>query len=338
MPALEKRDIIVIGASAGGTQALRQIVAGLPADMPAAILVVVHIGVRESQLPEILTAHGRLPAMHAVNGEPIEQGRIYVAPPDHHLLVVDNSIRLSRGPKENCTRPAVDPLFRSAALSYGPRVIGVILTGYLDDGTAGLQAVKACGGIAVVQDPADAQASSMPQSAARNTQTDYVLPLDAIAAMLVKLTGRSIGSYSMTVHRDLMIENEAAVSGRMEIRDLEEIGKRSPYVCPECQGPLWEIRNAKPIRYRCHVGHSLSALSLHAAQAEAAEGALWIAVRTLQEQQMLIAQLSQQCRENNEYGEAAAHETIAERTRAVEEIIRELALGRLNSVKEPPRN
>jgi two-component system chemotaxis response regulator CheB len=181
--------IIVIGASTGGVEALRTLVSGLPRDIPAALCVVLHIGQNSSYLPELLARAGSLPAGHAGQGEVLRPGRIYVAPPDHHLMLMDGFIRLTRGPRENWARPAIDPLFRSAADIYGPRIVGVVLTGALNDGTAGLHAVRAAGGTAVVQHPADAACADMPVSALRHAGADYCVPLRDIPQLLYEIAG-----------------------------------------------------------------------------------------------------------------------------------------------------
>jgi two-component system chemotaxis response regulator CheB len=192
-PSLPHRDIIVIGASAGGIKALKELVAALTEDLPAAVFVVLHVApTKPSILPQILSRAGPLPALHPSDGQPVETGYIYVAPPDHHLLLSDGQIRVLRGPKENAQRPAVDPLFRSAAAAYGPRVIGVVLTGGLEDGAAGLSAVKSGGGVAVVQDPFDALQPSMPQSALRSGRVDYCVSLAEIGPLLIRLVSEEV--------------------------------------------------------------------------------------------------------------------------------------------------
>ena len=185
-PAEVRRDLIVVGASAGGVSALLALCAQLPADLPAAVLIVLHIGTHTSVLPALLTSRGNDRAVHAEHGQRIEPGTLYLAPPDHHMLVEDGRIRLTRGPKEHHTRPAIDPLFRTAALDYGPRTIGVVLTGRLDDGTAGLQAIKDRGGLAVVQDPADAEHPSMPRSALQSVRVDGCVPLAELGQTLAR--------------------------------------------------------------------------------------------------------------------------------------------------------
>ena len=186
--------IVVIGASVGGVEAIGFLAAALPPDFAAAVLVVLHVGAHRSVLPRLLSQRGPLPACHPGDGDLIRPGRIYVAPPDQHLLVEPGCVRLARGPRENWARPAVDPLFRSAARAYGPHVVGVILTGGLNDGTAGLFEVKRHGGVAVVQDPGDALSPGMPQSALRHVAVDHCLPLPAIPALLAALVIRKLGA------------------------------------------------------------------------------------------------------------------------------------------------
>ena len=189
---MTRRDIVVIGASAGGVNALLSLAQALPPGFPAAVLIVLHIGSHRSMLPELLTSSGSHRAIHPQDGEPLAPGTIYVAPPAHHMLIEGDVVRLTRGAKEHHARPAIDPLFRSAALAHGPRVIGVILTGRQDDGTAGLRAVKACGGITVVQDPADAEEPGMPTSALRHVQVDHCVPLRLLGDVLARIAGQPI--------------------------------------------------------------------------------------------------------------------------------------------------
>ena len=258
--------IIVIGASAGGIEALRALVAGLPADLPAAIFVVLHIGNHPSILPQILTRSGPIPAVHPQSGEPIASGKIYVAPPDRHLLIEPGRICVSQGPKENRSRPAVNPLFRSAATAYGSRVTGVILTGALDDGTAGLAEIKRRGGIAVVQDPKTAHCPSMPGSAVAHVDVDHIVPLSEIPGLLSTL----------------------ASTARRETEEkpmLEEPLKKnfSGLTCPECRGPLTEERQGRVVEYRCRVGHAYGPLALVEEHREAVERTLWSTLVALEE-------------------------------------------------------
>jgi two-component system chemotaxis response regulator CheB len=279
--------LIVIGASAGGVSALTSVTAALPADLSATVLIVMHIGARRSLLPEILQKLCPLPVRHAEDGVVLADGEVLIAPPDHHLTVEKHEgkvrARLWHGPKENYTRPAIDPLFRSAA-AFDGHVIGVVLTGYLDDGTAGLQAIKACGGYAIVQDPADAQVPDMPQSARAYVAVDHVLPLSQIAPLLASLAKApvSVNDKEPPISELIQMENRY-IEGTAGIDDIERIGSRSAYTCPECSGVLWKINGAAPPRFRCHTGHAFSFRTLMELQEQAVEEALWASLRALQE-------------------------------------------------------
>jgi two-component system chemotaxis response regulator CheB len=268
-----ERDIIVIGASAGGVQALSELAAGLPPGLPAAVFVVVHTASGfPSTLPELLTRRGPLRATHALHGEEIVRGRIYVAPPDNQLLLRPGYLHVVRGPKENGHRPSVDALFRSASAAYGPRVIAVVLTGHLDCGTAGLLSVKARGGIAVVQDPADASVPEMPRSALRHAAIDHVAPLSEIPPLLARLT------------RERVVPKEAPLpAGDLGELEGDEPGVPADIVCPQCQGALSFSELGGFEFFRCHVGHTFTLEGLAVEQAEEVERALWAAARALEE-------------------------------------------------------
>lgn len=238
---------------------MKVILGGLPADFPAAVLIVTHIGSRESVLPSLLERGSSLPVRFASQGERVVAGQVLVAPPDLHLTVdVDGGrafTRLSHGAKENHSRPAIDPLFRSAAAAYGPNAIGVVLSGFLDDGTVGLQAIKACGGTAIVQDPAEAEAPEMPAAALQYAGIDFVLGMEQIAQTLVDLAGRTAdmpdapaGPGEAEVLERIAIENRA-FDHDAAMNDMDRIGSRVPLSCPECGGAIWEISNAVPLRY-----------------------------------------------------------------------------------------
>lgn len=280
-------DLVVIGASAGGVEALREIARQLPEDFPAAVLAVVHFPADgTSMLPLILSRRGRLPAVHAEDGAELRPGTIYVAPPDRHLLVMGGRLRLSRGPRENGHRPAVDPLFRSAALAYGPRVIAVVLSGNLDDGTAGLAVVRRHGGATVVQDPADALYPGMPSSAVEAGVAQHVVPLAGIPGLLVTLANTP-AEESPPVD-DSLDRYEDAVTGmrEMPVRG-EPPGEPAGLVCPECHGSLFEIRDGELVRYRCRVGHSYGGETLLEKQTQQVEEALWTALQVLNERASL---------------------------------------------------
>ena len=327
---LPRRDIIVIGGSAGALEVLATIISQLPRDLPAAVFVVLHMSPgRESKLRAILSRAGRLIAIEPVDKQKFESGRIYVAPPDRHLMIEDHHLSIGHGPKENRSRPAIDPLFRSAALAHGPRVIGIVLSGSLDDGTAGLWAIKNRGGIAIVQDPAEALYNVMPQSAIDNNSVDYILPVREIAPALRSLVGEEIveEGAKATVKDDL--EKELEVLGqRLDseemIENVEQLGTTTMFTCPECHGTLWEIKQGELSRYRCHVGHAFSIESLDAAQAEKLEGALWSALRALEERVALARQLANQARERNAEYVASGFDRRADETSQHAETIRGL--------------
>lgn len=320
------RDIVAIGASAGGVDAITRIVAALPENLDAAVFVVVHtLPHGPGYFAALLDRAGPLPAAYPEDGDPIERGRVYVAPPDRHLLVQHGRVGVVRGPKENFTRPAIDPLFRSAALAYGPRVTGVVLTGGLDDGTAGLVAIKARGGIAVVQDPAEAREPSMPRSALEHAAVDHCLPLAAIAPLLAELAGRPAppdGAYPVPD----WIEAEAEIAGAPTMQDrlkMEEIGEPSPLSCPECGGVLYEMKIGELSRFRCRVGHAYSARSLMAEQAATLEATLWAGVRALEESALLLRRLADRTAQRNGEGTASDARGMAdERRRQADEMRR----------------
>lgn len=291
------RDILLIGASAGGVHAISEVVAALPRDLPAAVFVVLHVSPwGRSALPAILNRSSALPAAHPEDGDPIEPGRVYVAPPDRHLMVEKGRVRLFRGPTENNHRPALDVLFRTAAHAYGPRVIGVVLTGNLDDGTAGLAAVKRQGGLAVAQDPKEADYPSMPASAIQNVRVDHVLPLGEIGPLLARLALEPLpeeavvpgpGEEDTAMSKDPETEGERISAG-------EE--KASGFTCPACGGALWE-KSGELLHFRCRTGHAYSPETLLARQGETLDAALWAAVRALEENAALARRMERRLRE-----------------------------------------
>jgi two-component system chemotaxis response regulator CheB len=323
-------DIIVVGASAGGVEALAHLVRGLPVDLPAALFVVVHFPPQSiSLLPRILNRAGFLPADHAKDGERIQLGRIYVAPPDHHLLIKRGYVRVVRGPKENHCRPAIDPLFRSAAYTYGPRVIAVLLSGNLGDGTAGLLAVKKRGGLAVVQDPKDAVFPDMPRNALQYVTADYVLPLADIAPLLGRLAGEPapVGKEEIGPEVGHIPDDTAFVEIDMNAIEAENrSGTPSVFGCPDCGGTLWELEEGELLRFRCRVGHAFSAESLLAVQSEALEDALWSAFRALEENASLARRMAVRMRERNLGLAAASFEEKAQDAEQRAAVIRQILL------------
>ncbi|TIS49773.1 MAG: chemotaxis protein CheB, partial [Mesorhizobium sp.] len=255
--AKRNRFIIVIGASAGGVEPLKQIVRDLPADLPAAVFIVLHVG-QVSYLPEILDRVATLKTSVAKNGATCKAGNIYVAPPGFHLLLHDDHMMLRRGPRENLARPAIDPLFRSAALSYGASVIGVLLSGSLSDGTAGLRAIKAVGGLTVVQHPKDTLVPSMVESALHYVEIDHCLPAAELGGLLAKLAAEPAGE-TLAAPPGVRLEAAIAALEHSTMKNEDRLGELSVFTCPECHGPLWEIEDGDMLRYRCHTGHAFTA-------------------------------------------------------------------------------
>lgn len=292
-------DIIVIGASAGGVEALIRIVQDLPRNFPASIFIVLHLPPQSpSRMPEILNRASALHVLHPVDYQRIEPEHIYIALPDYHLIVKDGFMRVVRGPKENRHRPAIDPLFRSAAVAYGSRVVGVVLTGSLNDGTAGLLAIKKRGGITVVQDPDDALYPDMPRSALAHVSIDYCLPITDISSLLARLMHEKVTVSENSLPVPIEMEREVRIAG-MEtnpLNDHEQVGEPSAYSCPECGGVLWEVHDGELIRFRCRTGHAFSTEDVLAEQNSKMEQALWVALKTLDEQVSLSRRLAAQAK------------------------------------------
>lgn len=275
-------EVVVVGASAGGVEALRALVGALPPRFPAAVLVVLHVAqAGTSVLPDILQRAAALPVTTAVDDEPLLRGHVYVAPPAHHLLVDGGSARLTRGPRENGHRPAIDPLFRSAGEAFGPRAAGVILSGMLDDGTAGLHELKERGGIAIVQDPDTAMYAGMPRSAAAHVAVDALLPLSEIAPALVRIAGTSDDDPGGDPVPDEPPSVPAGSAG----------GRSTRFTCPDCGGVLLEYGEGPLERFQCSVGHAYSLESLVDGQAGQVEHALWAAVRVLEDRVVLLRRM-----------------------------------------------
>ena len=289
----DRSQVIVIGASAGGVEALLTIVAGLAPSLAAPVLVVLHIGAHRSYLPQLLSARGPNPAVFAQDGASPEPGIIYVAPPDYHLLLQNGALRIVRGPKEHHARPAINPLFRSAALDLGPRVVGVILTGMLDDGSAGLKAIKDCGGITVVQDPSEAIAPSMPRSALQSVvDVDHILKVNDMGPLLSRLAVALGDVPDVDPPETLRIEHAISL-GAFGLEELKAIAAPSAFTCPDCGGSLFEVQDSRPLRFLCHTGHAFSLRSLASTHRARAEEALWSGLRVLQEKQALLKRVAE---------------------------------------------
>jgi two-component system, chemotaxis family, protein-glutamate methylesterase/glutaminase len=289
MPAV---DIIVVGASAGGLQALLDILGELPRTLPAPILAVIHTPpARESNLADVVSRGGNLPASFVRRDQVLEPGHVYLAPPDFHILVTEIGATLNHGPKENGFRPAIDPLFRTAAKIHGSRAMGIILSGALDDGAYGLKLIKDAGGVAVVQDPEEAMVQSMPLTALQYVAVEHVLNAAAIATLINELTGtRAEGNGKMPKTKD---QPDPVEKGGVTIEDMQhQFGPATALTCPDCGGALWEIIDGQIVRYRCHVGHQYSSEALDNGQSDVVEEALWTAVRVLEEHADLRSRMS----------------------------------------------
>ena len=332
--------LVVVGASAGGVEAVRDLVGGLGADFPAAVLIVLHTSPSgPSFLAEILERATTLPVSAALDGETLKPGHIYVAVPDRHLLVNDGTIVVSRGPRENRYRPSVDALFRSAAYTHGHAVIGVVLSGMLDDGTSGLWTIKRLGGVGVAQTPSDALFEAMPRSALDNVEVDYVLPARTIGPLLTRLvqapppahqapvsesavtdpamTGLAITGLAMTdlERRRLAVEVRAAAEGNAFKLGLMELGELTPLTCPECHGVLLRVEEGPLTRFRCHTGHAYTASSLAESVTDAVESNLYKAQRSLEEAVMLFRQMEGQQRRA---GDQAAAQVLHDKAQRAE--------------------
>jgi two-component system chemotaxis response regulator CheB len=333
---MRDHDVIVAGASAGGVEALQTLVAGFPADLPAAVLVVLHISpTGRSMLPRILERAGPLPATAAKDGELIEHGHIYVAPPDYHLVVDRGRIELSRGPRENRSRPSIDVLFRSAVLAYGPRVVGVVLSGSLDDGVAGLRAIKSRGGLAMVQHPADAIFDGMPRSAIEAVDVDYVLPVAEMPPVLSQLAREPVdAAKGAPPSKQLKEEVEMSEIELDLMHNSHHPGKPSAFGCPDCGGVLWEIEDGNLVHYRCRVGHAFGPESLLAAQSDDIEDAMWVALRALEERESLARRLKTRAEELRQTLAVPRYEEQIKETHGRAEVLRRLLLT--GSARELP--
>jgi two-component system chemotaxis response regulator CheB len=327
---MQGRDIIVIGASAGGVQALTELMRGLPSNLPASVFVVAHTSPTSSGiLPQILDRAGPLIAKHPDPDERPAHGRVYVAPPNSHMLLLDGKIVLTQGPKENGFRPAVDPLFRTAAREYGNRVIGVVLSGGLDDGTQGLNYIKRHGGLSVVQDPDEAVFPSMPANAVNNDHPDHIVAIAQIAPLLARLTTEPLRykGHSMRGKNGDGDGQDVAEVGDSSLRTRDLPGPPSGFTCPECGGALWELENGKIVRYRCHVGHSYSVQGLTEHQSQLVEDAMWTALRALEETAALRRRIAARTSSGKLEGMARLYDKQAEEYEARAGIIREVLLS-----------
>lgn len=317
---MTKDRIVVVGASAGGVESLSAFSSSLPPDLDAAILVVMHVSPNYvSKLPEILSRHGALPALHPEDGEKIRPGLIYVAPPDHHLLIENDCVIVARGPKENRNRPSIDALFRSAAYHYRERAIGIVLSGALDDGTSGLWNIKRMGGIAITQEPSECVVDSMPASAMQQVDIDFTLSASAMGQLLDRLIREDAEMRphgSEKVHHAMGLEVSIAVEGDAFEKGIMDVGTLSPFACPECHGVLVEIKEGKRSRFRCHTGHAYSSSALVSEMTEAVDKSYWKAMRGLEEAAMLLEKAG---RELQDERQAAAAEAFRQQAKFARE-------------------
>jgi len=313
-------NVIVIGASAGGVEALRSLVAALPADLPAALFIVLHVGSHKSILPWLLDQSSGWPVTHADDGETFGHGHVYVAPPDHHMVIEPGRISLTKGPRENWARPAIDPLFRSAASVYGANVIGVILTGALNDGTAGLYEIALAGGVTIVQDPAEALNPSMPRSALAHVDVDHCLPLAGIAELLTRLIrsrAADAAEGAVEAPKDRAQEGEMAA----------EFTKHVPVAvtCPDCGGALRRRELGSLTQFTCHIGHIYTAEVMLAAQFLTLERQIEAAMRSLGERAELCRQMAEKVRpddlNHDETSWGAAMREAHERTEPLRDML-----------------
>lgn len=320
------RDIIVIGGSSGATAPLKAILGALPGDLPAAVFVVVHIPARSlGLLATVTAAAAHMPVHAARDGMAIAPGNIYLGVPDHHLIVRDGQMRLGRGPRENMARPSIDPLFRSAAAAYGSRVIGVLLSGLLNDGAAGLEAIKRCGGIAIVQDPADAIADEMPLSGMAAASVDLALPSARLGDVLSELVREPAGP-RLPVPPEIRLEIDIAAGERIDSDVLRRIADPAALTCPHCSGVLSKVRDAKPLRFRCQVGHAYTAEVVAKEQENAVDEALRVALRIIEERAELVARMAQDGRNSGRPAVADMYDDRAAEYRGYAETIRRAVL------------
>jgi two-component system chemotaxis response regulator CheB len=313
--------------------ALTRLVAQLPATLPAAVLVVQHLSPESTGEPLVarLASYTGLRCQLATHGAALETGHLYLAPPDRHLLVKDHHMLVTKGPHENTYRPAADALFRSAAVEFNSHAIGVVLTGMLHDGTAGLDFIKRCGGTAMVQDPADAEFPSMPESALHNVAIDYVVPIDAMGALLLQLVSAPAATAAtnmVPIPSDLKLE--AAIAERIvgSTEQAMRLGHQVPLTCPDCGGSLWELKTGSVLRYRCHTGHAYTAEALAESSQHQLEETLWVALRMMEERKNLLTSMAS-------HGEGRWNVQQAERVEEMKGHINRLREFMLNGTEGP---
>jgi two-component system chemotaxis response regulator CheB len=316
--------VVVIGTSAGGFNALHWLLAKLPPDLNACVLVVVHMSPNEQALLDILSQHTQLPIRYAKDMDPIAQGEILLAPPDRHMRIEHKKVRVVYGPKENFERPSIDPLFRSAAIEFRERVVGVTLPGDLDDGVLGMEAIKCHGGTTLAQDPLEAVSPFMVSNRLDHTHVDYWLPVNQLATQLIDLVSEEIKQFSQEGVASIKAEDQVSKQRSSGIPGLESIGAPSPFACPECQGVLYEIKQNELFHFRCHTGHAYSAELLAKSQKRLAEEALWTAIRVFDEKEELHLRLAEYAKTNGQTACYEKHREYAENARRSSARLREM--------------
>jgi two-component system chemotaxis response regulator CheB len=335
-PANRPNRIVVVGASAGGPAALKALAAGLEPALPAALLVVQHVAPNSPRvLPEILAGAGPLPAAHAHEGDPLLAGRIAVAPPDHHLMVqaLDGQgglLRVTNGPRQNRVRPSIDVLFRSAAVAYDAQVIGLLLTGTQDDGVDGLRAVQRCGGVTIVQEPAEAEYPEMVEAALAAMHVDYRLPIAGIAGLLNQMAHEPVTANGQAPEA-LRLEVAVSLGAGSTLDEMRQIGEPTTLTCPDCWGRLWQKGEGEYAHYTCEVGHAFTAKSLLAGMDSQIERSLWVALRTLEERVRMLERMADEAGRGRV---AEAWHARAEETRADAENVRRFLLRGVRSSQE----
>ncbi|TDW46665.1 two-component system chemotaxis response regulator CheB [Flavobacterium sp. 270] len=287
--------VIVVGTSAGGLSALKKLLAHFNEDFPVPILIVQHISADAvgNVLVDNLTRSSKLKVLHPKSGDRLLPGSAYIAASDHHLMIdEDKKILITKGAHENRSRPAINPLFRSAAVSYGSGVIGILLTGYLDDGTAGLEVIKRCGGICIVQDPNDADYPDMPQNAINKIKPDYILPIAEMGGIIYQLIAKNPAK-QRTISKDILIETAIATRVTSDLASVNTLGSQVPFNCPGCGGVLWKVGDGESSRFRCHTGHAYTAATLLAEQTMKIEETMWTALRMFEERKNLLDNIAQ---------------------------------------------
>jgi two-component system chemotaxis response regulator CheB len=333
-------DVVVIGASAGGMPPLEALLRGLPGDLPAALFVVMHRSPEADDEVMVwsLQRNTSLKCVVPRHGEPIRRGVVYVAPADKHILLKQDQIMITGGPRENYYRPSIDTVFRSAAVAFGSRVIGIILSGMLQDGTAGMEAIKRCGGICLVQKPEDAQFPSMPRSVLTNLDVDYSVAISEMSIVLRDLVQRPADE-TREKPDDLLLEagiaeryinNDKLTISAMNIeqtaKELDQVGNRTPLSCPDCGGALWRMKEGSQERYRCHLGHAFNADSMLLRNRESLEETLWVALRTLEERKYVLVTLAEEMAERHQ-DKANAYQERADELHMHVERIRQVIMN-----------